>query len=211
MSKIGIFRGKEATYNSLILETVFKDGPSTNWEIAKKMYKTGKIRDKTGKIPKIHNIYGNLQRKKGRLQDLQKKQYLREENEKWILRLKGFIALRNKYPEMVVILREKMKKLPRSFELPDESSFFRVFPLSKGLIQSITSSIYTKIRNLADFLDYANEIVESGVVDLDQIKEQDLIILLTLGITKDQWLKTPEMKNLQKRIEKELERIPTNE
>lgn len=205
MSKIGIFKGKKATYNSLILETIFRDGPLTNWEIAKRIYQTGKINANT------HNIYGNLQRKKGRLEDLQRKQYLKEENEKWILRLKGFIALRNKYPEMVGLLREKMKKLPKSFELPDEPSIFRVLPLSKGLIQSITSSVYTKIRNLVGFLDYANELVASGVVDLDQIKEQDLIILLALGITKDQWLKTPEMKQLQKRIEKELEKIPANE
>ena len=79
MKTIGIFRGKQKDWNVRVLTLLYDNGPLTAWEL------TGKIR-KIGR----QSLHATLNK---RLRALEAKFYVRREDKKWILRLKGFIAV----------------------------------------------------------------------------------------------------------------------
>jgi len=84
---IPIFQGKKREYNTLILEALATEGPLKNWSLAKKIYElSSKDRD-------VHNIYSVIVRKNGRLEELHKKKYIGEIEDKWGATEKGILGL----------------------------------------------------------------------------------------------------------------------
>ena len=76
LKKIGIFTGKKAEYNRLILETLLEaeDLKLKEWELAKRIQtKTKPMGDWYSHTQRIYSI---LIRKKGRLEDLSQKGYV---------------------------------------------------------------------------------------------------------------------------------------
>ncbi|GAH79549.1 unnamed protein product, partial [marine sediment metagenome] len=96
-SKIGIFEGRKAVYNTDILEVLLQHGRLTSWGIAKQIQKNKRPSAATLKSPYYRRlrtesdfyctqiIYGTIARKGGRLQRLHEKQYILLKDEKWEL------------------------------------------------------------------------------------------------------------------------------
>lgn len=83
---IGIFQGKQAKNNKLILKTLYSNGPLTAWGITKKIGNTEKTKPSRFKKQSLHAILTK------RLRALEKKGYLLKDGKKWLLRFKGIIA-----------------------------------------------------------------------------------------------------------------------
>lgn len=181
--KIGIFEGKKARYNYLILKMLIVRGPLKPWEIAKLISK--------GSMERTQDIYSNLIRKKsGRLEELKTKGYIRRLREKhYAPTIKGIVA---------VLIYEK--------ELPKISDFYRnilfsfvKFP-SKLKVPFFDIEVSGKkfekaFKEFADSLNFKEgwqtlrEMIKSFLengLDLDAISNENLLHLILMKLELDE-------------------------
>src|SRR4030067_3353787 len=92
--RIGIFTDKSAVYNLATLEILYKLNMATSWQIAKKIAEKQKRHPDKDAETQARRIYSVIQRKKGRLPDLENKGYIAHTSDGlWQLTLKGVWAL----------------------------------------------------------------------------------------------------------------------
>jgi hypothetical protein len=205
VERIGIFRGKERTYNELVLRTLFLEGHLKGWELAKKIYERMK---ETKRLPKkwIHlnwypvtqKIYSVLVRKPGRLSDLLKKGYLEKFKEDkgylWSLTLKGVIAslildkgLADQESEYLEHFRNELQSLPEKFTSLDDSEV-PFFPKGIGTrlgeyVRTLSKSAFPGV--LPGIIPMVENVIENGI-DLDTIKTDNLLYLVFLQVIRNE-------------------------
>jgi len=166
---IGIFQGKQKTYNTYLLETLYSHGPLTAWE----MTKTTK-----GNRMSLHATYNK------RLRILQKKGYVSKAGKFWTLQFKGIIAVLITQPQpepwnkkWTEIIRQYIERTPFGAEsltvqkngkdIADIARFVKRAPIILGEFQNWVA-LANEVKNL----------MEKGFVNLDVIKNQTLLLLL---------------------------------
>ena len=206
VEKIGIFKGREKTYNKLILKSLFiSHGPLKGWELAKRIYE--QMRE-TGTLPRnwqglnwyaiTQKIYSVLIRKNGRLQDLCKKEYIvkieQNGSDVWHITSKGSIATLILDKSFLDIVNEAAgsadsNAIIRNFEeqlrkaSPKLSYFGLKMEIDSDIAQHSFGSFFKEFTSRAGLLRIASKVenaVENGL-DLDTMKECDLIIFLALS------------------------------
>jgi hypothetical protein len=180
---IGIFRGRSATYNIAILETLTKEGELTSWQLAKKIREANypNLEPDTAKI-RTQRIYSALIRRNGRLDDLKEKEYIALEGKKWTPQFKALAILILK-PELAHQIHPDFKptksmkiqsnlkaKLPFGIKVKIDKKQLQTWvnKFSKKLLQPETYKTMAK---------WIEELVETGI-DLDRIKDNDFAFLL---------------------------------
>jgi hypothetical protein len=99
--RIGIFEGRKAYYNRLILKILIEKEPLKAWDIAKQIAK--------GSMEKTQDVYATLIRRNGRLNELLEKGYIQVlSNKCYTPSLKGIIAYlhmekNREFPALTVI------------------------------------------------------------------------------------------------------------
>jgi hypothetical protein len=171
METLRIFKGKQKDYNVAVLTLLFDNGPLTAWEL------TGKIR-KIGR----QSLHATLNK---RLRALEAKFYVRRDGKKWILRLKGFIAvlLIQKEPRMWnPIWKEIFDSKAKIIEETSDPLLKR-YGITKEKIRAIRKRIGLSLDNFDAWVELskkAKSLIENGMLDFDIIKEETLFTLLIM-------------------------------
>jgi len=181
--QIGIFSDKSAKYNLAILETLFSK-EATAWQIAKALQKELKpTKNEEASSRRTQNIYSVIQRKKGRLNELKDKGYIKERDKKWSLTKKGLIALNVKKPDLVAKRLQATKDtFLEQFEkevssLPNDTI---THPLGIQIDFAKLKPALAKMNPtelLAILLEEAKALLLEGI-ELDRITEEDLLNLV---------------------------------
>ena len=174
---IGIFQGKQAKYNRLILDILYDNGPLTAWEITGKIQNVGKM-----------SLHATLNK---RLRSLEKKEYLCKGGKKWLLQFKGIIAN--------LLIQENPKRWSHKWdELADDiakfiathsKAFFGETIRINDTVINPVEFIDKNLKNLETFRDwtalstYCKELMQKGVVNFDVISN---LTLLTVMISQSQ-------------------------
>ena len=192
MLHIGVFQEKKPGYNKLILETLLTEGDLNAWEIARHICQ---IRN-PNVIPEIlyyrsQKIYAVIQRKKGRLEDLQNKGYitynLDKDVEKWSLTFKGIIAILCLKPKLSKIIHpshsistrfsrlfKAMEPVPNKIRMPFGGE------IDGSVVRSFLSWLkpeFTKPGLSSLLVEATKNLVAEGI-DLDRIKNDKFVMLL---------------------------------
>jgi len=196
MSKlgIGIFEGKKAKYNKLILRVLYDNGPLTQWGIAKTIYRKscektdeGKQTAKDVEYARTQMIQSTISR---RLRALKKKRYVTKRDRAWIFLFKGIIAnlLMQEKPKP---WNEKWNKgIQRILEISRldqfqhpvkyESDDIKLQISPKAIKQSYEKSL-AFLEDFQEWIKIANatkKLMEKGVINFDIISNRTLITLL---------------------------------
>jgi len=190
--RIGIFEGKSGPYNKAILEVIREQGPLTAWGIAKKIQRRRKpTTNKEAAQNKAHKIYSVIQRKDGRLSELQKKHYIVPESGKWSLTIKGRIALYINNPQLLealevetykqgLTLMRKESKTPSDVKAP-----FGISINGKEFMKDYRK-VLTRLENDPSYfrliIEETKQLIMEGI-DLDFITIESLVGLLGLRKT----------------------------
>lgn len=171
MDSLGIFQGKQKKHNVQVLTLIYDNGPLSAWEITAKLTKIGK-----------QSLHSTLNK---RLRILEKKDYVRREGRKWVLRFKGILAalLIQSEPKMWnPIWKEIFNKKAQTIEKYSEL-------LNKDLgLDSETIHNSLKFMGLClddfdtwiAFADKVKTLMENGVINFDLIKEQTLLSIILM-------------------------------
>ena len=190
---IGVFKGKKASYNAAILEVLFKHGPLTSWGVAKRIYENQKItRNRDIGYARISKIYSVIFRKKGRLDELNQKDYIMKNDSKWELCFPKGLSILVYKPGLISDVNEyylgkpifpksefsKMRKLHTPFGIRIQ--------IDMKQLQRFSDVLLKRIDNLEMFQSMARSIeslVHQGI-DLDRINDEHLVALLIQGMRK---------------------------
>jgi len=189
---LGIFHGKKATYNKLILRSLATGGKAT-MQIAKYIQQNSQIRGLNKKT--INSI---ICRKGSRLEELSKKEYIKRENNLWHLTSKGnavALTLFDNLSDMFEYIKmDPMQTLDWDPALGKMNAFFEKvfdFPLfnlelkdEKDLVDFMKNPQFLQLY-LQQNKDITNEMIKKGV-DLDSMTEEEFKALL--GVRLAQWL-----------------------
>jgi hypothetical protein len=201
--RIGIFSDKSAKYNLAILETLLPQ-KATAWQIAETIRKKKPIEDKEAAFYRTQKVYSVIQRKKGRLNDLKDKGYIKEEDGNWKLTQKGLIALNIKKPDLVAneikanrerlltLLREEVSKMPND-TIKEPLGIQIDLSRLKPLLAKIDPAEFLSI-----LLEEARALLLKGI-ELDRIEEKEFIDLMK------------GRKSLQQKVSKKVEEMKNNE
>ena len=174
MEHIGIFIGKQKTYNIQVLNLLFDNGPLSVWEMTAKIRTVGR-----------QSLHSTLNK---RLRKLEKKGYVKREDKRWILPLKGMIATLLILPEP----RKWNEKWNEQFDKKAQS-LRTIFCSSRVKISIDDKVIATgEIDHGLDFLRKSVEsfdawvglsrivkgLIEKGVINLDLIREEALLSIV---------------------------------
>jgi len=187
--KIGIFTDKSKQYNLAILEALYERGTATTWQIAKTLQHQLKFtQNKQAATYRTQNIYGVIQRKGGRLQDLEEKGYILCNEGLWSIHIKGRIALGIQRPDLLEresesygrwflkSFKETVEKIPEGIAKAPLG-----ITIDRGLYRKdMTKLLESFTRNpqvFKIFVDETKELLLSGI-DLDRIDEYTLAALL---------------------------------
>jgi hypothetical protein len=188
MLDIGIFQGKAAVYNKLILEILVTQGDLSTWEIAKAICR---IRNPDVKIlPEVRyrrtqKIYSVIQRKGGRLEDLQEKEYIKYDckgdSGKWAVGLKGTMTILALKPTLDSKIHPEARNfselLSKPPTFPGKLKMFGAEVDGKVISTFMTTfmnEVKTELTNPKMFLNLAErtkQLAEEGI-NLDSISEQ---------------------------------------
>jgi hypothetical protein len=188
--QIGIFQGKKAVKNRLILKVLVENGPLKPWKIASFISKGSKER--------TYDVYSNLIRKKsGRLRELQYKGYIKRLRQGFFgPTLKGVIAVlvsERHLPKISEFYSNILKdiKFPPKVKIP----FFDVEVNGKKIesaFEEFADSLSSE-EGWQTLKEMIKSFLESGI-DLDVISNEDLLylILFKLEINEnkiEKWMK----------------------
>jgi hypothetical protein len=177
---IGIFKGKQAAYNTQIFSLLFDNGPLTAWQMTGRITTQGKV-----------SLHATLSK---RLRSLEKKEYLRKEGKWWALQFKGFIVS--------LIIQDKPKPWSKKWTklLDDDIEFIKkhskAFFGAKVQIDDITinptamldrsKKAVRKSKDWVSLANYVKNLMQTGVVNIDQISNQTLLaVIISQFSTKD--------------------------
>lgn len=172
MKAIGIFQGKQKTYNLQVLTILFDNGPLSDWQITRKMHDA-----------KRFSLHPTIFK---RLKDLEKKGYVRREHRLWFLKFKGIIA--------VLLIQRKPKpwsdnwnamfaELTKSIEKNAEEL------TAKWKIKNVVPFLKQCGLYLDDFEAWVNlskavkDLMDKGVINFDVIKEKTLLGIILMEYT----------------------------
>jgi hypothetical protein len=177
-NQIGIFKGKEARINEIILKTLYENGPLSAWEIVKKA------------LPKSSNKNSDHATYNKRLRALEKKSYVIKKDKFWVLNFKGLLAY--------LIIQEKTEPFGAFYinradqiQVQVDSELDAIFKsnlvtgTTKGTLKRCTENFQEGKEGLKDFNEWlkikvaAKKLLDNGVINLDQIKNSTLFVLLT--------------------------------
>ena len=171
METLRIFKGKQKDYNVAVLTLLYDNGPLSAWELTAKMTKTGR-----------QSLHATLNK---RLRALEAKFYVRREDKKWILRLKGFIAvlLIQKEPKMWNPIWKKI--FDNKAKIIEETSepLLKRYGMTKENIRAMRKRVGLSLDNLDAWVGLskkAKSLIENGMLDFDIIKEETLFTLLIM-------------------------------
>lgn len=180
--KIGVFEGKKAQYNQVILEVLLKHGSLKTWEIAKQLFqmKTD-IKNPEIAYARTQKIYSVIARRNGRLENLRKKGYINLENERWDLAFKGFAILIKK-PELLSEVNGYYFEKPPvdliKFGKKNVSFPFGVrVQINKRQFLDTVKSLSGRSM-LMKIVKSMEKLVQEGI-DLDRISTTNLLLLIT--------------------------------
>jgi len=188
--QLGIFQGKKALYNELILRSL-TSGKKTTKQIAlyivAKAPKKGKGEDRNYK-----HVYSNIIRSEGRLAELQELQYIKRKNLIYSLTFKGMavsLTLQNNLDEAIIHIKRELENL----NLEDETqklaraivtsrllpSFIKPKPLLDCLIDLLVSTeFYSYIKKATE------EFIKKGV-DVDSMTDEEFRNLIIINSFED--------------------------
>jgi hypothetical protein len=156
---------------------------ATAWQIAETIRKKKPIEDKEAAFYRTQKVYSVIQRKKGRLNDLRAKGYIKEEDGNWKLTKKGLIVLNIKKPDLVAneikVNKEELLTLFREEvdRIPDDTL---KEPLGIQIDLSKLKPLLSKIdpaEFLLMLLEEARALLLKGI-ELDRIEEEEFIDLM---------------------------------
>jgi len=185
--KIGIFTDKSKAYNQAILETLYSLQAATTWQIAKNIQEKQKpTENREIRDSRAHKIYSVIQRKGGRLNDLEEKGYVTSNEGLWMLTIKGNIALAIIKPgllnehgaieEGIIKFEEALKNMPEGIaHAPlgisiDRGHFKKDFPKISNQLRR-DPSVFKLI------VEETRQLLLEGI-NLDAINEYSLASLL---------------------------------
>lgn len=184
--RIGIFEGKKAEYNIDILEALFTRGPLTSWEIAKQICKTrGSTETTAEKFYGSQKVYSVIMRKGGRLESLNKKDYIMLKDGKWELCFPKGDAILIKKPKLIAQIHPyHLKK--EAINIGGRR--FRKFKAPFGLqVQVDIKKLQATVSNFMNSLNVRqlhvvmaeamSRLAQEGI-DLDRINNKDLAFLV---------------------------------
>jgi hypothetical protein len=191
-SNIGIFEGKEAEYNKQILKTLFTNGALTAWEIAKKIcnHKYPNIYEHEARSRRVYSV---IQRKTGRIQDLKGKGYIDTENNKWVIAPKGAMAILILEPALINKIHPDYLSPNQHFE-PIKAKEVKLGPIKieTKFLNTIMKTVNIdseKPQTALLFAKKTKELIDDGVINLDRISEDKLLILVSKMIADDGFYK----------------------
>jgi hypothetical protein len=173
MDTLRIFKGKQKNHNVAVLTLLYDNGPLTAWELTAKMTNTGRL-----------SLHATLNK---RLRALEEKYYVRREDKKWILRLKGFIAV-------LLIQKEPRMWNPAWGEIFDSKAqileetpepLLKNYGITKESIRSMRKRIGSSLKNFDAWVELskkAKALMKNGIIDFDIIKEETLFGLLIMEV-----------------------------
>lgn len=171
METLRIFKGKQKDYNVAALTLLYDNGPLSAWELAAKMTKTGR-----------QSLHATLNK---RLRSLEAKLYVRRENKKWILRLKGVIAvllIQKKHRMWNPIWKEIFYNKAKIIEETSEP-LLKKYGITKEDIHSMMKRLGLDLENFDAWVELSKKsksLMENGIIDFDIIKEETLFALIIL-------------------------------
>ena len=167
---IGIFQGKQKANNKFLLETLYKTGPLTAWEL------TTFVREKNRMS--IHAIFSK------RLRMLAKKRYVQKGRKKWVLQLKGMIAVlitqeqpkpwNEKWTEIFEKFMQPLRDAPKKYSITADGKEIR--DLKDFIIDAPV--VLKNFESWVALANIAKKLVERGLVNFDVISNETLAILL---------------------------------
>ena len=171
-NQIGIFAGKQKTYNIQLLNLLFDNEPLTAWELTAKVRKIGR--------QSLHPTFNK------RLRDLEKKGYVYRRKRKWFLAFKGFIAVLiiQKEPKMwnhkwTELYNKGIKK----FEEDPDNILGEAKEDFQNLLQEL-GFLFDDFNAWIELSKKVKQLMDNGVINLDLIKDETLlsvIIMETMG------------------------------
>ena len=182
--RIGIFEGKKAYYNRMILKVLIENKPMKAWSIAKEIAKKGIKKTEKTIRESTQDIYSILIRKNGRLNELLEKKYIMKSEGFYFPTLKGIIA--------VLVSEEKIPKIGDFYHgLLSEIKFPEKVKVPFFDIEVNGKKFENGFKEFAESLSYQEgwikirsmfkELLESGI-DLDRITDENVIDLLQMKI-----------------------------
>ena len=211
--KIGIFKGRSATYNKLILqvltEALSRGERLKEWELAKRIQK--KLNKGNNWYVEAQKIYSVLIRKNGRLNELKNKWYIQCEVEEedgrrvryWLPTPKGLVSALILDPNLIdgVVnspiweskefkkgLTKRVKKFRKTVQKGPVPIKVASKPLKKLLFQFIDS--FKDKQRLRQLITDTKYLINKGF-QLDLMDETDFCLMLQV---------TPTIKEMQKKL-----------
>jgi hypothetical protein len=186
--RIGIFEGRKAYYNRLILKILIEKEPLKAWDIAKQIAK--------GSMEKTQDVYSTLIRKDGRLNELLEKEYISVlPNKQFIPTLKGIIAylLTEKNPKISTLHSNLLSEMDISDKSDLTLPFFDIpiTALSKEFFECLEEMT---VEELCEFKPLIHETL--SWIDLDAISNEELAIILIIRLNKALLKKVLDMLSL---------------
>jgi hypothetical protein len=167
---IGIFRGKQATNNKYLLETLYNTGPLTAWELTKTVREKNRM--------SLHAIFNK------RLRMLEKKGYVQKVKRKWVFQFKGIIAVlisqsrpkpwNEKWTKIFEDYMKPLKKTSKKYAITEDGK--EIADLTE-----IAKHAPPILREFERWVALANEVkklMEKGFVNLDIIRNESLLSLI---------------------------------
>lgn len=166
MSAVGIFSGKQHSYNKAILAALLSKGPLTTLQITKQLA--------TNK----QNLQATL---KNRLKALEKKDYIYQENRKWMLRCKGIVALLLAEPNIDTWSPTWSEIFHKSIVIiNDSTTLIGVKPEDAEKTVHDVGLCLDELNTWKGFANITASLIEKGAVNFDETADKDLLSLLLM-------------------------------
>ena len=172
---IGIFQGKQKANNKFLLETLYKTGPLTAWEL------TTFVREKNRMS--IHAIFSK------RLRMLAKQGYVKKGGTKWVLQFKAIIAIlstqeqpkpwNEKWTEIFENYIQPLKEAPKKYSVTADGKEI-------GELKDFVIDLPGFLKDFEGWVALANEakkLIERGLVNFDVINNQSLAMLIITEVS----------------------------
>jgi len=180
---LGIFQGKKAEYNKLILKSLV-GGSKTTTQIAEYIYLNRRNQMKLLKLNKnrVKTIVSIVSKKGSRLDELRTKHYIKRKNNLWHLTApKGYAV--------ALTLVDDVREVWRYVQIDDLSAFLDKLHEIPIIDDFISNEKLKKVESfgmspkfLQSVRDCTSELITQGV-DLDGMNELEFDVLLTGKVT----------------------------